>query len=63
MKRLVRMLRLTRNDEYRAQAYEGERWKVIPVIEEVKEKAKAACCYCEVRRNIHLAGSRIVWPH
>ena len=28
-----------------------------------KEKAKAACCYCEVRRNIHLAGSRIVWPH
>ena len=31
-----------RNDEYRKQAYEGERWKVLPVIEEVKEKAKAA---------------------
>jgi alkylation response protein AidB-like acyl-CoA dehydrogenase len=31
-----------RNDEYRAQAYEGERWKVIPVVEEVKAKARAA---------------------
>ena len=31
-----------RNDEYRRQVSEGERWKVIPVIEEVKEKAKAA---------------------
>ncbi|MGN6278567.1 MAG: acyl-CoA dehydrogenase family protein [Sphingomonas sp.] len=31
-----------RNDDYAAQAHDGERWKVIPVIEEVKEKAKAA---------------------
>ena len=31
-----------RNDEYHAQAHEGDRWKVIPVIEEVKAKAKAA---------------------
>lgn len=31
-----------RNDEYHAQEHEGERWKVIPVIEEVKVKAKAA---------------------
>ena len=31
-----------RNDEYRDQAYQGERWKVLPVIEEVKVKAKAA---------------------
>ena len=31
-----------RDAEYRQQHHEGERWKVIPVIEEVKEKAKAA---------------------
>ena len=31
-----------RNEEYRQQHHAGERWKVIPVIEEVKEKAKAA---------------------
>jgi acyl-CoA dehydrogenase len=31
-----------RQAEYDRQAHEGERWKVIPVIEEVKEKAKAA---------------------
>ena len=31
-----------RQREYDAQAHEGERWKVIPVIEEVKKKAKAA---------------------
>ena len=31
-----------RNEEYRQQAYQGERWKVLPVIEEVKVKAKAA---------------------
>ena len=31
-----------RQDEYNEQAHEGERWKVIPVIEDVKEKAKAA---------------------
>jgi acyl-CoA dehydrogenase len=31
-----------RQSEYDAQAHEGERWKVIPVIEEVKEKTKAA---------------------
>ena len=31
-----------RNHEYHQQAHEGERWKVIPVIEEVKQKAKAA---------------------
>ena len=31
-----------RNAEYLQQEHEGERWKVIPVIEEVKAKAKAA---------------------
>ena len=31
-----------RQAEYGAQAHEGERWKVIPVIENVKERAKAA---------------------
>ena len=31
-----------RQPEYNAQAHDGERWKVIPVIEEVKAKAKAA---------------------
>ena len=31
-----------REDEYHAQAHEGERWKVIPVVEEVKARAKAA---------------------
>ncbi len=31
-----------RDHEYHAQHHEGERWKVLPVIEEVKEKAKAA---------------------
>lgn len=31
-----------RQSDYDAQAHEGERWKVLPVIEEVKEKAKAA---------------------
>ena len=31
-----------RNDEYRQQVSQGERWKVIPVIEEVKVKARAA---------------------
>ena len=31
-----------RDHEYHAQAREGERWKVLPVIEEVKAKAKAA---------------------
>lgn len=31
-----------RNEEYHRQEHEGERWKVIPVIEEVKVKAKAA---------------------
>ncbi len=31
-----------RQAEYDAQAHHGERWKVIPVIEDVKEKAKAA---------------------
>jgi alkylation response protein AidB-like acyl-CoA dehydrogenase len=31
-----------RNDEYHRQSHEGERWKVLPVIEEVKAKAKAA---------------------
>ncbi len=31
-----------RQCDYDAQAHEGERWKVIPVIEEMKEKAKAA---------------------
>ena len=31
-----------RDAEHHAQSQEGERWKVIPVIEEVKEKARAA---------------------
>ncbi|MBC3943529.1 acyl-CoA dehydrogenase family protein [Sphingomonas albertensis] len=31
-----------RQADYDTQAHEGERWKVIPVIEEMKEKAKAA---------------------
>ena len=31
-----------RQAEYDAQEHQGERWKVIPVIEEVKKKAKAA---------------------
>jgi alkylation response protein AidB-like acyl-CoA dehydrogenase len=31
-----------RQHEYDAQAHHGERWKVLPVIEEVKEKARAA---------------------
>jgi acyl-CoA dehydrogenase len=31
-----------RQADYDQQAHEGERWKVIPVIEEMKEKAKAA---------------------
>ncbi|MGN6270678.1 MAG: acyl-CoA dehydrogenase family protein [Sphingomonas sp.] len=31
-----------RQAEYDAQAHDGERWKVIPVIEEVKTKARAA---------------------
>ncbi|MBY8827450.1 acyl-CoA dehydrogenase family protein [Hephaestia mangrovi] len=31
-----------RNEDYARQSHEGERWKVIPVIEEVKEKARAA---------------------
>ena len=31
-----------RQDDYHAQAHEGERWKVIPAIEEVKARAKAA---------------------
>ncbi len=31
-----------RHAEYQQQAHEGERWKVLPVIEEVKAKAKAA---------------------
>ncbi len=31
-----------RQADYDHQAHEGERWKVIPVIEEMKEKAKAA---------------------
>ena len=31
-----------RDGDYHAQEREGERWKVIPVIEEVKQKAKAA---------------------
>ena len=31
-----------RQDDYDRQSHDGERWKVIPVIEEVKEKAKAA---------------------
>ena len=31
-----------RQGDYDAEAHDGERWKVIPVIEEVKKKAKAA---------------------
>jgi acyl-CoA dehydrogenase len=31
-----------RQADYDQQAHEGERWKVVPVIEEMKEKAKAA---------------------
>jgi alkylation response protein AidB-like acyl-CoA dehydrogenase len=31
-----------RNGDYIAQGHEGERWKVLPVIEEMKAKAKAA---------------------
>jgi alkylation response protein AidB-like acyl-CoA dehydrogenase len=31
-----------RNHEYHEQSHTGDRWKVIPVIEEVKQKAKAA---------------------
>ncbi|PTS81577.1 acyl-CoA dehydrogenase [Sphingomonas sp. HMWF008] len=31
-----------RQDEFDEQHHEGERWKVIPVIEEMKDKAKAA---------------------
>jgi alkylation response protein AidB-like acyl-CoA dehydrogenase len=31
-----------RQADYDQQSHEGERWKVLPVIEEVKEKAKAA---------------------
>jgi acyl-CoA dehydrogenase len=31
-----------RQADYDQQAHEGERWKVIPVIEEMKERAKAA---------------------
>lgn len=31
-----------RQGEYNAQAHEGARWKVIPVVEDVKAKAKAA---------------------
>lgn len=31
-----------RQEEYNQQSHSGDRWKVIPVIEEVKEKAKAA---------------------
>ncbi len=31
-----------RQADYDTQAHEGERWKVLPVIEEMKEKAKAA---------------------
>ena len=31
-----------RNDEYHQQSHEGDRWKVLPVIEEVKAKARAA---------------------
>ncbi|HEY0625020.1 acyl-CoA dehydrogenase family protein [Sphingomonas sp.] len=30
-----------RNGDYREQAYTGERWKVLPVIEELKQVAKA----------------------
>src|SRR5437870_11883059 len=31
-----------RQDDYNHQSHEGDRWKVIPVIEEMKVKAKAA---------------------
>jgi len=31
-----------RQDDYNRQSHEGDRWKVIPVIEEMKVKAKAA---------------------
>ncbi len=31
-----------RDGDYHRQSHEGERWKVLPVIEEVKEKARAA---------------------
>ncbi|MGF7149761.1 alkylation response protein AidB-like acyl-CoA dehydrogenase [Sphingomonas zeicaulis] len=31
-----------RDHDYEAQAHEGDRWKVIPVIEELKPKARAA---------------------
>ena len=31
-----------RQDDYNKQSHEGDRWKVIPVIEEMKEKTKAA---------------------
>jgi alkylation response protein AidB-like acyl-CoA dehydrogenase len=31
-----------RHAEYQQQAHEGERWKVLPVIEDIKAKAKAA---------------------
>lgn len=31
-----------RQDDYNQQSHEGDRWKVIPVIEEMKVKAKAA---------------------
>jgi alkylation response protein AidB-like acyl-CoA dehydrogenase len=31
-----------RHADYLAQSHEGERWKVLPVIEEVKERARAA---------------------
>ena len=32
----------SRQDDYDAQSHDGERWKVIPVIEEMKVKARAA---------------------
>jgi alkylation response protein AidB-like acyl-CoA dehydrogenase len=31
-----------REAEYHAQQEEGERWKILPLIEELKDKAKAA---------------------
>ncbi|MAF28622.1 MAG: acyl-CoA dehydrogenase, partial [Croceicoccus sp.] len=31
-----------RTDEYRAQHHEGDPWKVIPVVEELKPKAREA---------------------
>ena len=31
-----------RHADYLAQGHEGDRWKVLPVIEEVKERARAA---------------------